>query len=362
MDKYLLDILSSYNISADSVKECLPYGDGHINTTFKIRADKTYLLQKINHLIFTNPHKLMENMVSVTKFLQNKAERMGKQRDRATLTVIKTVNGENYTVTENGEYFRLMIFIDAISINSADDPQKLRSVGQAFGEFQNMLSDYPSETLFEVIPDFHNTVQRFNALEAAIKEDRSGRVNTVKQEIDYALSMRDRIGVVAEGIENGSIPLRVAHNDTKLNNVLLDKDTFECICVIDLDTVMPGSYLYDYGDALRSAGSSVAEDEKDLSRVYFDLDKFTYFTAGYLPRVAEILMPREIELLPFSVELLTYECGIRFLTDYLNGDTYFKIAYDGHNLDRARAQFALARDIDKKLGIMAHCIEEIIKE
>ena len=251
-----------------------------------------------------------------------------------------------------------MIFIDAISINAAEKAEQLYTVAATFGKFQNMLADYPADTLFEVIPDFHNTPKRFEHLLTAIKENKAGRLESIKAEIDYALSMKDRIGVVAEGLKDGSIPLRVTHNDTKLNNVLLNKETMEGVCVIDLDTVMPGSYLYDYGDALRFAGNNTIEDDPDLSKVYLDTQKFAAFTKGYLSEVKSVLTKKEIELLPFSIELLTYECGIRFLADYLNGDTYFKIKYPEHNLVRARNQFKLAQDVDSKLEELSRFVSD----
>ncbi|MBQ0084547.1 MAG: aminoglycoside phosphotransferase family protein, partial [Clostridiales bacterium] len=261
---------------------------------------------------------------------------------------------------EKGDYYRLLYFVEGQSIESAENDKQLFSAAAAFGKFQNDLADYDASTLYEVIPQFHDTVKRFGDLEIAIAENKAGRVSEVAAEIEYARSLKERIGVVVNGIKDGSVPLRVTHNDTKLNNVLFDDNLENCICVIDLDTVMPGSYLYDYGDALRFAGSSAAEDEKDLSKIYFDMKKFEAFTSGYLSEVKNVLTEKEIELMPFSVELMTYECGIRFLTDYLNGDTYFKIHYEKHNLDRARSQFALARDIDSKLGEMQNVIKKYL--
>lgn len=361
MDKYLSEVLAQFGIKEETITEIGPYGDGHINSTYRVVTDKVYLLQKINHIVFKNPEKLMENFVSVTEYLHDIIEKEGGNPETDSLTVLKTVDGKNLYKTETGEYYRLLIFIDAISINSTEDPEVLASVASAFGKFQKMLADYPADTLFEVIPKFHNTVKRFADLEQAIADNKAGRLDFVKEEVEYARSMKERISVVVEGIADGSIPLRVTHNDTKLNNVLVDKDTLKCVCVIDLDTIMPGSYLYDYGDALRFAGSSAAEDETDLNKVYFDMDKFRAFTDGYLSETKGVLNARELELLPFSVVLLTYECGIRFLTDYLNGDTYFRIHREHHNLDRARNQFALAKSADSKLPEMAEYIANIVK-
>ncbi len=362
MDKKVVNILKQYGFSEDSVIDLAPYGDGLINRTYRfVSGGKAYLLQQINTTVFKNPEGLMENFVNVTGYLKQKIAAYGGDPERETLTAIKTVDGKNIAV-EDGETYRLMIFIDAISINAAEKAEQLYTVAAAFGKFQNMLASYPADTLFEVIPDFHNTPKRFEHLLTAIEENKAGRLDDAKAEIEYALSMKDRISVVTDGLKDGSIPLRVTHNDTKLNNVLLDKETLEGVCVIDLDTVMPGSYLYDYGDALRFAGNNTIEDDPDLSKVYLDVDKFAAFTKGYLSQVKTVLTKREIELLPFSIELLTYECGIRFLADYLNGDTYFKIKYPEHNLVRARNQFKLAQDIDSKLEELSKFVSDSIGE
>lgn len=362
MDKKIVKVLSQYGFSEDGICDFAPYGDGLINHTFRFVSEgKAYLLQQINTAVFKNPEGLMENFVNVTEYLKKKIAAYGGDTERETLTAIKTIDGKNIAVVD-GDTYRLMIFIDAISINVAEKAEQLYTVAATFGKFQNMLAEYPADTLFEVIVDFHNTPVRFGHLETAIKENKAGRLDSVKAEVEYALSMKDRIGVVANGLKDGSIPLRVTHNDTKLNNVLLDKETGEGVCVIDLDTVMPGSYLYDYGDALRFAGNNTIEDDPDLSKVYLDFDKFASFTKGYLSQVAPVLTQKEIELLPFSIELLTYECGIRFLADYLNGDTYFRTKYPEHNLVRARNQFKLAQDIDSKLDEMSKFIQGTLGE
>lgn len=359
MDEKILKVLENYGFKNDEITELAPYGDGLINRTYRFVArGKAYLLQQINTVVFKNPAGLMDNFVKVTEYLKEKIAAYGGDTERETLTAIKTVDGKNLVESPDGAY-RLMIFIDAISINAAENPEQLYSVAATFGKFQNMLADYPADTLFEVIPDFHNTPKRFEHLETAIKENAAGRLGDVSAEVEYALSMQNRISAVTDGFRDGSVPLRVTHNDTKLNNVLLDKQTYEGVCVIDLDTVMPGSYLYDYGDALRFAGNNTAEDDPDLSKVYLDFDKFAAFTRGYLSEVKSVLTPRELELLPFAIELMTFECGIRFLTDYLNGDTYFKITYPEHNLVRARNQFKLAQDIDKNLDKMAAFIASL---
>ena len=226
----------------------------------------------------------------------------------------------------------------------------------AFGKFQRLLSDFPAETLHEVIPRFHDTSDRLRQFREALARDEKGRAASVQEEIAFALSYADRVGVITDAIADGSVPLRVTHNDTKLNNVMLDEETHEGVCVIDLDTVMPGSLLYDFGDALRFGASTGAEDEIDLSKIEFDLTYFEAFTEAFLAEMGSDMTSRERELLPFSAQLMTLECGMRFLTDYLNGDTYFRIHREHHNLDRCRTQFKLVADIEKKLTAMAEIV------
>ena len=303
----------------------------------------------------------MENIVAVTSFIKEKETKFNPGKENQTFTVIKTLSGDNLVYTESGEYYRLQRCIDAITVESGNF-DILLTVGETFGRFQNQLAEFPANTLYEVIPNFHNTAKRYLDLEEAIKNNFKGRAALVENEIKYARSFKDQTSIIVDGLDSGKIPLRVTHNDTKLNNVLLDKNTFKGICVIDLDTIMPGSYLYDYGDALRFAASSADEDEHDLSKVFFDMDKFEAFTKGYVSQLKNKLTESEIELMAFSVELMTYECGIRFLTDYLNGDTYFKIHYPKQNLMRTKAQFALAQDIHNKIPQMEKIINKYLKK
>ena len=337
------------------------YGNGHINETYLIEPCK-YILQKINTDIFTNCDELMQNISNVTEFLRKKIVLSGGDPDRETLTVISTINGDTYYRDDNGNCYRMYLFINNTNtVNSNPTAEQLYSAAKAFGRFQNMLNDYPADTLFETIKDFHNTPDRFAKLEKAIKDNIAGRRHLVEKEIEFALSCKDWVGYVTEGIASGDIPLRVTHNDTKINNVMFDADTNETICVIDLDTVMPGSMLYDFGDALRIGAATADEDETDLSKVEFDLTKFEAFAKGFVEEMADSMTAREGELLAFSAKLLTYECGIRFLTDYLNGDTYFKIHRENHNLDRARTQFKLVADMDKKMDKMNDIVKKYLK-
>lgn len=358
MNDNLAEILKQF--VSDSIIN--PYGDGHINDTY-LTSSENFILQKINTGIFNDPDKLMENIVNVTGFLKKKISEKGGDPKRETLTVIKTKDGKNYYRTENGNSYRLYIYIDnSYSVSVAENPFQLYNAGKAFGRFQSMLNDYPASTLYEVIPNFHNTRMRFNDFLKAVENDTAKRASLCKDEIDFVLSGKDCIDIITDGIKNGDIPLRVTHNDTKINNVLFDKSNNDGLCVIDLDTVMPGSMLFDFGDALRSGAATAAEDEKDLSKVWFDLYAFKNFAKGYLEETAPILTKREIELLPMSAKILTYECGMRFLTDYLNGDTYFKVHREGHNLDRARTQFKLVKDIENKYEEMQNIIKNIVKQ
>ena len=349
----LHEVLGAFNIENDIEA----YGNGHINDTYCSDPTK-YIIQRINTSIFTNPDELMENIENVTSFLSDKIRAAGGDPKRETLTVIKTIDGKNCYKCDDGNVFRVYRFItDTKSIENDKTLEDLRNAGKGFGRFQQMLDDFPVEKLYETIKDFHNTPKRVEALKTAIAENKAGRADSVKAEIEFALKNSDFADTVIKGMESGEIPVRVTHNDTKINNILFDVKTGEAVAVIDLDTVMPGSMLYDFGDALRMGGSTGAEDEVDLSKVNFDKECFKYFAEGYLSEVKDVLRPMDIELLPFSVKLLTYECGIRFLTDYLNGDTFFKIHRENHNLDRARNQFKLVADITA----MEDELKEIIK-
>ncbi len=360
MELTLSEILYHFDVKLDDDNE-IPYGNGHINRTFVVGKKERYILQKINTSVFRDPGLVMENIRAVTTHLRKKAEERGEDPDRATLTLIPTVNGESYWDAPDGAAYRLYRFIEGtVCYEGVEDPHILYHAARAFGKFQNLLADFPAESLGEVIPNFHNTPDRYAALLRAVAENKVGRVGEVGAEIAFATARAADTARVTDAIQNGLVPLRVTHNDTKLNNVMLDAKTNEGVCVIDLDTVMPGSLLYDFGDALRFAGNAAAEDEKDLSQVVFRLDCFREFVHGYAQELCAVMTPTEIELLPFSVKLMTYECGIRFLTDYLNGDTYFRIHYPTHNLDRCRNQFKLVADMEGKMDEMAAIVKEYL--
>lgn len=332
------------------------YGNGHINDTYLVTMPR-YILQRINTSIFTNPDELMENIGNVTAFLRKKIIAAGGDADRGTLTVVPTKEGGKYYRIDDKNVFRVYNFIEGTrTIENSRTVEDLYEAGVGFGNFQKLLADFPVERLYETIRDFHHTPRRIETLKEAVREDKAGRVGSVKKEIEFALDNAGWADSVVRGMEDGSIPVRVTHNDTKINNILFDRESGRAVCVIDLDTVMPGSALYDFGDVLRMGGSSAAEDEADLDKVWFEVSAFEAFARGYLSEMKDALTETEIALLPLSAKLMTYECGIRFLTDYLNGDAYFKIHREHHNLDRARNQFKLTADIAAKETLLAEAV------
>ncbi len=345
--------------------EHAPYGNGHINDTFLVVCGtqegerRRYILQKMNHSIFKMPQQLMENVVNVTEYLREMIARRGGDPDRETLNVVKTKDGSNYYLDDEGNYWRMFLFVEqTVCLEKVESAKDFYDSAVAFGNFQKMLSDYPAQTLYETIPNFHNTPSRFSDFQRAVQEDRMGRAAQAKEEIAFALAREADTRVLTDMLKAGELPLRVTHNDTKLNNILFDADTKKAICIIDLDTVMPGLSHYDFGDSIRFGASTGAEDEKDLDKIEMDLSLFEAFTKGYLEGCGGSLTEKEIEMLPMGAKLMTYECGIRFLADFLEGDTYFKIHRDGHNLDRARTQFKLVKDMEDKWADMAAIVEK----
>lgn len=333
--------------------EIIPIQTGHINRTYKlICADgSAYIFQRINTDIFKNPEQLTANILAVTDFLRAKLRAEGKDPERGTLTLIPTDEGEHMMRTEEGCIRIYKAISDAHSVDSAT-PALFENAAAAFGSFQKMLGDFPAATLHESIPQFHDTVKRLNDFKEALAADKMGRAASVKAEADFILSGEALCHIVVDALAGGELPLRVTHNDTKLNNIMFDDATGEAICVIDLDTVMPGSLLYDFGDAIRFGASTAAEDERDLSLVSCDMNLYEHFTRGFLSTTADTLTERECALLPESAMLLTLECGMRFLGDYLNGDVYFATSREGQNLDRARTQLKLVADMEAKLNLM----------
>ena len=333
---------------------CEPWGHGHINDTYIMSFENQgiisrYSLQHMNRSVFENPELLMNNILHVTEYLKERIKDQGGNPQRETLDFVRAKNGDPYFIDSFGEYWRAYHFIEnAYALEEVSDPQDFYESAVAFGHFQYMLADFPADILQETIVGFHDTKARFTAFERAVEQDVCHRAAQVRKEIDFVKERYDVACVLGDLLERGELPLRVTHNDTKSNNVLIDESTGKGLCVIDLDTVMPGLAVNDFGDSIRFGASTAAEDEKDLSKVTCDLELYDLYTKGFIEGCGGILTNTEIENLPVGAKVMTYECGMRFLTDYLSGDTYFKIAYPTHNLDRARTQFKLVADMEKK--------------
>ncbi len=333
-----------------AVTETKPFGGGHINDTLLLTTNKgsQYILQRMNTNVFTNPQGLMENVFKVTEFLKKRILEEGGDPNRETLTFIPTRNGDLFYEGEEGAYRAYRFQGDLMALDAVREPKDFYASAKAFGRFQKLLGNYPADTLFETIPHFHDTPQRMQQLKDAIARNAAGRLDTVKEEVEWALAREESCAIVMQLQEEGVLPLRVTHNDTKLNNVLLDPKTGEGVCVIDLDTVMPGQAIFDFGDSIRYGASTAAEDEKDLDKVHLDLELFEAYTEGFLEGCDNVLTDAEKALLPTGAWMMTFECGIRFLADYLNGDTYFKTEYPDHNLVRAHTQFKLVQEMEEK--------------
>lgn len=364
MDKKFLKSAADHFCLTADVKDFKRIDAGHINDTFFVECEGDhpgYIMQRVNTSIFQDPEELMENIVGVCNHVRAKVIAEGKDPDRYARTLVPVKEGGYYFIDNDGGYWRVFISVkDVISYNKADTADLFYKSGCAFGHFFNQLADYPAETLHEVIPDFHNTVKRFGNLKAAADEDVKGRRDEVKAELDFAYAREDKCSFILDGLADGRFNLCVTHNDTKLNNILMDKDTGEGVCIIDLDTVMPGSILYDFGDSIRFGASSAAEDEADLDKVYMQLDMFEAYVKGFVGELKESLTKDEILALPMGAYLMTYEVGIRFLTDYLQGDTYFQTSYDKHNLVRARNQLKLVADMEEKMPQMMEIVKKYI--
>ena len=343
-----------------------PFGEGHINETYAVYMQEEdgsdvpqYVLQRLNINVFKNPSQVMENIFGVTEFLREVIREEGGDVDRETLSYIKTKSGETYFEDAQGQPWRCLHFIsNSVCYQTVEEPDQFYQSAKSFGHFLKQLGNYPAESLHETIPQFHDTVKRFRDFAKAVKKDVKNRSRSCKKEIAFALEREEDCGVLMEQLNKELLPLRVTHNDTKLNNILFDSDTDKGLCIIDLDTIMPGLAANDFGDSIRFGASTAEEDEKDLEKVHFDIHLYELYVKGYLEMAKDVLTPAEIESLPWGARLMTLECGMRFITDYLQGDVYFKTAYPEHNLVRARTQFKLVKEMEEQFEAM----QEIAKK
>lgn len=366
MEKNCLDFINNAvnNFQITGVpRGCMPYGNGHINDSFRLVCDQpdgsesAYIIQAVNNSIFKNPRQVMENIEKVTAHLRKKAT-----DPREVLQLVPTHNGNSYYIDKNKKCWRVYRFIEnSLCIERPERTDDFYECGIAFGKFQRDLSDFPADELYEVLPKFHDTAKRYRDFQKAVKEDAVGRAHGVLKEIAFINERADFYGLLADAHKNGELPLRVSHNDTKTNNAMLDATTRKALCVIDLDTIMPGFSVTDFGDAIRFGASTAAEDEKDLSKVGMNLGMFTAFADGFLTGCDGQLEDSEIMLMPEGAKMMTIECAMRFLADYLSGDTYFKIKYPEHNLDRCRTQLKLVADMERNWEAMKQIVSKYCK-
>ena len=356
MNEHELAILRQFCLDAEPAS-CTPYGCGHINRTYLVATagGRCYILQKINHHTFRDVADLMENIELVTEHLRRKSP-----DPRSVLTLIRTKDGKSYLEADDG-YWRVFRFVeDSICLQQPESDADFYESAVGFGTFQQLLSDFPAEKLHETIPNFHNTPDRYRAFHETLTRDPMHRAAQVQPEIEFALARQAEMAALQNALDAGELPLRVTHNDTKLNNVLFDAKTRRALCIIDLDTVMPGSALYDYGDSIRFGAATAAEDERELDKMEMSLERFRVFTRGYV-RACPGLTQKELELLPLGAKVMTMECGVRFLTDHIDGDNYFSIHREGQNLDRAHTQFKLVTDMERKWDKMKEIVNEEVQ-
>ncbi len=363
MNNQVKDIIANFNVEGEFVT-ARPYGSGHINDTRYVVLEENgerveYILQRINKNVFKRPDLLMENYVGVTSFLREIIIKNGGDPERETINAYKTKDGKNFYLDSDGEYWRLIKFVvDNDSYDKVEDPKQFYQSAVAFGNFQYLLKSYPAETLHETIVNFHNTPDRFRQLKEAVAADVKGRLAEVKCEVKFCEDREEFAWTLENAHKEGKLPLKVTHNDTKLNNILFDKHTGKPICVIDLDTIMPGYSVNDFGDSIRFGATTALEDEADLSKVNFDISLYELYVKGFIEGAKGGLTEGELEMLPIGAIMMTFECGMRFLTDYLQGDTYFRTSREKHNLDRARNQFKLVSDMEAKLDEMRAIVKK----
>lgn len=346
MTSHLFEVMKEFNTNG-TIVSIEPYGNGHINDTYKVvTSEKVYILQRINQFVFKDPIALMRNMYHVTEYLR---VQLNQQHDQTfeTLTCISTQDGNVYYCDDASNVWRLTYFITgSVSYEQVENAQQFKESGRAFGYFQYLLKDFPAETLNETIKDFHNTPKRYQRFCEVVAKDPYNRANSVKDLIQFVHERRDFMTILWDAYDAGVITKRVTHNDTKLNNILFNEITGDAQCIIDLDTVMPGFVHDDFGDSIRFGATTAKEDERDISKVHFDLKLYRLYLEGFISGTQGSLTTQEIELLPVGAKMMTLECGMRFLTDYLEGDVYFKTAYEDHNVVRCRTQFKLVSDME----------------
>lgn len=343
-----------------------PFGEGHINETYAVYMPDQdgndiplFVLQRININVFKNPDQVMDNIFGVTEYLRNVIRQEGGDLDRESLSYIKTKSGDTYFEDDQGQPWRCLHYVpNSVCYQQVERPEQFYQSAISFGHFLKQLGDYPADSLYETIPKFHDTVKRFSDFEDAQRKDVKNRARLCPLEIEFVLSRKDDCGVLMKQLEEGDLPLRVTHNDTKLNNILFDKDTGKGLCIIDLDTIMPGLAANDFGDSIRFGASTAEEDEQDLDKVHFDINLYEMYVKGYLEMAKDVLTPAEIESLPWGARLMTLECGMRFLADFLQGDVYFKTAYPEHNLVRARTQFRLVKEMEEQFEEMNRIVRK----
>ena len=369
LKKDLQEVFANYGFDASSYVNIKQIKIGNINSTYTLYFDqgssvKRYLLQEINTHVFKNPIQLMENIEKITTFLSEKVRLSGaKNYENLSLRVIHTLDHHSYMISSKNHFFRVYNFIEnAKTYQKTNDLKLFYNAGKTVGTFQNMLSDFDASQLHETIPNFHNTPYRFQTFLKVLKENPCDRAKDCEEEIQFVLHLKDFTPVITSLIEQKLIPIKVTHNDTKLNNIMFDCETKEGLCLVDLDTVMPGTILYDFGDAIRSGCNRADEDEKNLEKVRFSVDLFKAFSEGYLSSVASSITECEVNHLVDSAILMTFECGMRFLTDYLDGDHYFKTKYDNHNLVRCRTQFHLVKQMIEQKDVLEEIVQEAYKK
>jgi len=363
MEINVASIISNFEIDG-TYSSCNPTGSGHINDTYHIRTKEgcpaDYILQRINHSVFKDVEHLMNNFLTVTRHLAIKQK--NGVTDKQLLKVIPAKDGKPYFIDKTGNYWRVLNFISGGNVYEiAADPRMAFEGGKAFGSFLRQIADIPVESIFETLPDFHNAEFRIKNFWTSVKADPKERVKSIAEEIAFVRNRIDEMLAIPRLQSNGLIPVRVTHNDTKFNNIIFDSSN-KAICVVDLDTIMPGSALFDFGDAIRAGAISTAEDEQDLEKVALDMNIFESYTRGYLGCTFDFLTDTEISMLAFSVRFMTFVIGLRFLTDYIDGDTYFRIKYDNHNLIRARTQFKLVESIEQHFDRMNEIVRSIALE